>query len=253
MKKLIIAGMTLAGAIGVFAQGTLIFNNFEAGSPEVAGQNVVFHIYSPQVADPTKEVTGNSSVAYSTSVRSGDYPTGTQTYTGQLIGGSTTGTGTYQYGNGNYYSVDLVAAPGDNASASSLTLVAGSTTTFRTTSSSVAGWFVQVPSGGLAIPGTTYSGSSDATSPNSASCAVQAWYNGGGAFPTYASAVAAGVPTGQGAEFNVDGLGGGTITSPVIANAQSFSLTLPVPEPGTIALGVMGACAFLARRRMLKK
>ena len=31
----------------------------------------------------------------------------------------------------------------------------------------------------------------------------------------------------------------------------SFSLRYsPVPEPSTIALGVMGVCAFLARRRM---
>jgi catalase len=29
---------------------------------------------------------------------------------------------------------------------------------------------------------------------------------------------------------------------------QSFNLTA-VPEPSTIALGVIGACAFLARRR----
>ena len=60
------------------------------------------------------------------------------------------------------------------------------------------------------------------------------------------------MPAGQGAEFNVDGLGGGIVTTPNIYSGQSFSLT-PVPEPGTIALGVMGACAFLARRRMLKK
>jgi hypothetical protein len=35
-------------------------------------------------------------------------------------------------------------------------------------------------------------------------------------------------------------------------NLTSFSLT-SVPEPSTIALGVMGIGAFLARRRMLKK
>jgi hypothetical protein len=81
---------------------------------------------------------------------------------------------------------------------------------------------------------------------------VQAWYNAGGTIATYAAAVAAGVPYGQGAEFNVDGLGGGTVNPPNMINAQSFSLT-SVPEPSTIALGVMGIGAFLARRRMLKK
>ncbi len=251
MKRLLIAGMTVAGAIGVLAQGSLTFNNFVSGTPEVPGVNVVFHIYSPQLND-TGTVTGNSSVAYSTSVRSGDYPVGTQTYTGTLIGGSTVGTGPTGWANGNNYSVDLVAAPGDNASASSLTLVAGSVTTFRTTSASVAGWFV-APSGQLSIPGTTYlTGAAAGGVPNSATLAVQAWYSGGTAFPTYASAVAAGMPAGQGADFNVDGLGGGSVTTPNIYSGQSFSLT-SVPEPGTIALGVMGACAFLARRRMLKK
>jgi hypothetical protein len=252
MKKLLIAGMTIAGAIGVLAQGSVAFNNFVSGSPETPGVNVVFHIYSPQAVD-TGTVTGNSSVPYSTSVRSGDYPTGTQTYTGTLIGGSAVGTGPTAWANGNNYSVDLVAAPGDNATGA-LTLVAGSVTTFRTTSASVAGWFV-APSGALSIPGTTYlTGAAANGLPNSATCAVQAWYSGGTAYPTYASAVAADVPHGQGADFNVDGLGGGNITAPNIANAQSFSLTTaPIPEPGMIALGVMGACAFLARRRMLKK
>jgi len=252
MKKLLIAGMTLAGAIGVFAQGALVFNNFATATPNVAGVNVVFHIYSPQLVD-TGTVTGNSSVAYSTSVRSGDFPTGTQTYTGALLGGSTVGTGATGWANGNDYSVDLVAAPGDNAALSSLVLVAGTTTTFRTTSAAVAGWFV-APSTDPTIPGTTFSGSGDIIDPTSASVAVQAWYSGNGAYPTYAAAVAADVPHGQGAEFNVDGLGGGTISPPNLANGQSFSLTTyTVPEPGMIALGVMGACAFLARRRMLKK
>jgi hypothetical protein len=253
MKKILIAGMTLAGTIGLFAQGSLIFNNFASGTPEAAGVNVVFHIYSPQVATPTVEITGNSSVAYSTSARNGDFPTGTQTYTGTLIGGSTVGTGSAAWGNGNNYSADLLAAPGDNAPVGNLALVANSVTTFRTTSAQVAGWFVAPAVGALSIPGTTYSGSGVTGVPTSASVVVQAWYSGGGAFPTYASAVAAGMPAGQGAEFNVDGLGGGTISPPNLYNGSSFSLTTQVPEPSMIALGVMGGCAFLARRRMLKK
>jgi hypothetical protein len=252
MKKILIAGMTLAGTMGIFAQGSLVFNNFASGTPEAAGVNVVFHVYSPQVATPGVEVTGNSSVAYSTSARNGDFPTGTQTYTGTLLGGSTVGTGATAWANGNNYSADLVAAAGDNAPVSSLTLVTGSVTTFRTTSASVAGWFTAPAIGALSIPGTTYSGSGITTLPTSASCAVQAWYNGGGTIPTYAVAVADGLPAGQGAEFNVDGLGGGTVNPPNLYNGQSFSLTT-VPEPGTIALGVMGLGAFLARRRMLKK
>ncbi len=249
MKNILIAGITMAGAMGLLAQGELVFNSDIVGT--TPGVDVVFHVWSPDVNNPSVEYTGNSSVAYSGTTRAGDYPTGTQTYTGTLIGGSTTGTGSTGWANGNNYSADLVAAAGDNPASSSLTLVDGSTTTFKT-SANGAGFFVVPTVSTLSITGTTYSGSG-VNAPTSATCAVQAWYNGGGAFPTYASAVAAGVPTGQGASFNVDGLGGGSITPPNIANAQSFSLTTPVPEPGTIALGVMGACAFLARRRMLKK
>jgi len=234
----------MAGAMGLLAQGELVFNSDIPGTS--AGVDIVFHVWSPQVANPSVEATGNSSVPYSGTLRSGDFPTGTQTYTGTLIGGNTVGTGPTGWANGNNYSVDVVAAPGDNAPVSSLVLVAGSLTTFKT-SANGAGFNV-VPAADLSIPGTTFSGSG-ISAPTSASLAIQAWYSGGTAFPTYASAVAAGMPYGQGAEFNVDGLGGGSITPPNIANAQSFSLINPIPEPGTIALGVMGACAFLARRR----
>jgi hypothetical protein len=246
MKKILIAGITLAASLGLYAQGSL---SFRAAAGTTA-TGVIFHIYSPQVATPNVEITGNSSVPYSSTVRSGDYPTGTQTYTGTLIGGDTTGSGPTGWANGNNYSVDLLAAAGDNASLSSLTLVAGTTELFNTVSTQ-AGIFVAA-SGAVSIPGTTYSGSG-VNLPTSASCVVQAWYSGGGAFPTYASAVAANVPAGQSAEFNVDGLGGGNINPPNMVNAQSFSLTTQVPEPSMIALGVMGGCAFLARRRMLKK
>jgi hypothetical protein len=250
MKKILIAGMTLAGTMGLFAQGALVFNNVASGNPNVAGVNSVFHIYSPQVATPSVEVTGNVATAFSSpSARTGDFPVGTQTYTGTLIGGTAVGTGSTGWANGANYSVDLIAAPGDNAALNSLVFVAGTLETFKTTAGN-AGFFV-APATDPTIPGTTFSGSG-VTAPTSASCAVQAWYNAGGTIATYAAAVAAGVPYGQGAEFNVDGLGGGTVNPPNMINAQSFSLT-SVPEPSTIALGVMGIGAFLARRRMLKK
>jgi hypothetical protein len=94
---------------------------------------------------------------------------------------------------------------------------------------------------------------------------LAAWYNAGGTITSLAAAKAAGVPYGESAAFNVTGLGepssimtayNGTPTAAsqaaVMRNLQSFSLT-SVPEPSTIALGVMGIGAFLARRRMLKK
>jgi len=237
----------MMGAMGLLAQGSLNFNSDLTASPNAPGVNVVFHIYSPDLTSPNTEFTGNSTIAWSTSSRNGDFPTGTQTYTGTLIGGSAVGSGPTGWANGNNYSVDLIAAAGDNKPVSSLVLVAGSTETFRTALATQAGFFT-VPGAALQIPGTTYSGSGDLVDPTGATVAVQAWYSGGGAYPTYASAVG-NTYNGQGLAFNVDSLGGGVITPPALYNGQSFSLVNPVPEPATIALGVMGACAFLARRR----
>jgi hypothetical protein len=245
MKKLFIAALTLSGAMGVYAQGVVEFNNDIIGS-------LIFHVWSPNVSNPSVEVTGNNSVAYSSpSARQGDLPAGTQTYTGTLIGGNSTSTGSAGWGNGNNYSADLLAAPGDNASPSSLTVLAGSLSTFRNTAGN-GGWVV-ASGNGLSIPGTTYAGSGVVGVPSSATLQIQAWYSGGGAFPTYASAVAAGMPAGESATWNLDSLGGGQNAPSNLTGAQSFSLVIPVPEPSMIALGVMGGCAFLARRRMLKK
>jgi hypothetical protein len=149
------------------------------------------------------------------------------------------------------------------------------------------GYFIQAnpaaPDPG--IPGTGFIGtisSRHTGTPylgNNAAAAVVAWFNGGGQFTTLAAAQAASVPWGQSAIFEINGLtepysvmyqdsdnnssatpqntltylngydGNALGGSGAETALQSFSLTAPVPEPSTIALGVMGACAFLARRR----
>src|SRR5256885_12353252 len=88
---------------------------------------------------------------------------------------------------------------------------------------------------------------------------VYAWFNGG-QYATYAAALAAGVATGFSPAFTSAPLGGdpggGGLTIPdpnIVGNAapinnmQSFKVN--VPEPSTIALGVLGAAALLFRRR----
>jgi hypothetical protein len=122
--------------------------------------------------------------------------------------------------------------------------------------------------------GTAFQQNNTAYLGNSAAAAVVAWFNGGGQFTTYEAAKAAGVPTGYSSVFEITGLiepssvmsqetgtagtagqTGSTYLTGLDYNAMantafmSFSLTTSVPEPGTIALGVLGACAFLARRR----
>jgi len=89
------------------------------------------------------------------------------------------------------------------------------------------------------VPGTTPGGS--------ATFVLKAWVGG-------ASYDAATSTRGQSAQFTVANLGGTPasgppITPPSLNGLQSFALTPVVPEPSTIALGVLGAAALLIRRR----
>jgi len=104
------------------------------------------------------------------------------------------------------------------------------------------------------------------TQDTAATVAVACWYNNGGLIGSLAAASKAGVPYGISLPFVMTGLGEdiadetafangnqqpGTLT-PAMSGLTSFSLigsVVSVPEPSTIALGVLGACAFLARRR----
>jgi hypothetical protein len=136
--------------------------------------------------------------------------------------------------------------------------------------------------GNASLIGTRSAQTGPAYLGNNAAAAVVAWYNGGGQFATLPAAQAAGVPTGSSSIFEINGLvepssvmtqdNNGIPTLPQAATAflegysngtntylQSFSLTVgpnfgsaPAPEPGTLALGLLGSCAFLARVRKKK-
>jgi hypothetical protein len=127
----------------------------------------------------------------------------------------------------------------------SLTAV-GSALPFRTGAGAGSWAGVQVAIPGAA-PGTTVS------------LQVFAWDNNGGAYATYAAALAAGALHGFSPAFTSAALGGdpggGGLPIPdpnIVGNAnplnnmQSFNM---VPEPSTIALGILGAAALLLRRR----
>jgi len=236
MKKTILATSILAVALGVHAQGTILFQDSKSAS------TLEIKIYAPQTDVPSVETTGNST---------SDYPAGSTVYSGGLIGGTSSGVGPYFYTDGSDYTAELYAAPGDNSTAT-LTPVTQYTSTFYTAPSTAAGYFKAVtPVNDPGIPNTP------SATQGSATAQLAVWYNGGGTYSTYALAVAAGVPAGESPAFNIDGLGGyndnGTITpdtSPLMTNMKSFSLAIiPVPEPSTIALGVIGATSFLFRRR----
>jgi len=82
---------------------------------------------------------------------------------------------------------------------------------------------------------------------------VYAWYNDGGTLTSYSAAQAANVPTGF--SSTVTGStggppqGGGPSATPSSYAFPNFSVSATTPEPSTIALGVMGASAFLMRFR----
>jgi hypothetical protein len=79
---------------------------------------------------------------------------------------------------------------------------------------------------------------------------VRVWDSTKGA--DYATAKAAGSAWGDSNAFQVNPLGGaGSPPSvpAVLAGLQPFALTNAVPEPSTIALGMLGAAALLLRRR----
>jgi len=238
MKKIVlIAGVVLGGAIGASAQG-LTWGNQDPGD------GVVWHVYSPDTVSPGTEFTGNIAVPYATTARNGDDPTGTAVYTGVLIGGTTvTGGGPTAYADAADYEVALYGAVGAGASAGSLALVPGSTTTFIGSNTKLAGLFNTVANNPV-VTGSTYGGT--------VTVQARAWYEGAGQYTSYAAAVSAGVPAGLDNPVNVT-LGANSVAFAPAPQLQSFSLTTTAsPEPSTIALGVMGASAFLLRRRMRK-
>jgi hypothetical protein len=228
-KKTLIAGAIMTVALGANAQGIV---NFVDG---VIG--FTMHIYGPQESYFPVQGTGPN-----------DDPPGTTMYdAGSALGGSSTGSG---LGNGNNITVELYAAPGLGDALSSLVGV-GQYTGHLATKPGGVGEFV--PNGILGpdpgIPGT---------SGGTATVVLVAWFNGGGAYSSLTAAEAAGQDFGFSAPVSLTALGdlGSPPNIPPPIGITSFSLggePEPItPEPSTIALGVMGASAFLFRRRMSK-
>jgi hypothetical protein len=230
MKKALIVVSLLAGAVTAYSQGQVYIGDYFNTDFQVT-------VWSPQLASPGTSQTGNGAT---------DLPAGTQTYTGTPLGGSATGaTSASDFANGNLWSVELYAAPGAGDAASSLTGVAGTTSTLYTTPGNAGLW-----------TGTQTATIAGAAVSSQATLQIRAWYNGSGTYTTYEAALAANVPTGQ-STTGSEALGGNQITPPdlpgpgnpgVTGGITSFSLT-SIPEPSTIALGVIGASAFLMRLR----
>jgi hypothetical protein len=232
-KTLTITTLTLlAGAVSVYSQG-------QVSMADLGGGDIGIQVFNLQSANNTtvsylgvfgQEVIGNSgnTFSYNYSKTPGANPNATVSYKA----GSALGAG---------YSVELLAGPTSDTSVSQLGETGTIITAWNTGSQSTGSggmWF-----GG---PNATVAGILPG---GNAAVAIAAWNNEGGTVLTLAQAVAAGDPWGVSNLGLATDLGGGLIQPPVPTGLDSFSLATTVPEPSTIALGVMGASALLFRRR----
>jgi len=212
MKKLVIVAALVCMGSSLYGQGQLQFVNTSG-----AGSGFNTRVYMPDPAGNATNKTGNTS---------SQEPAGTQTYSGALV----SGTG---------FTAELWAGPAASAEGSlaAVSSALGGVSSFRT--GGAAGlWNAQLAT----IPGVPEGGT--------ATIQVRVWDNRGGTITTWAAALAAGSTLAHGKSdvVQVPGLGLVTVTPPFPTNLRSFNLQA-VPEPSTIALGVLGVGALLLRRR----
>lgn len=255
MKKTAIVGLLALCAAGAYAQGTINFSDYFV-------QGLNSQIYSPNTAAPTVSTQGNTAT---------QSPAGAATYANSVPIGGSTGPGTAaasanNWGYGNNFTVQLYYGAGFNVALAALQPSTAYIGTMSTgTSSPTAGYFqaANVPSDGLIGTTTTMNDiNNTGTLDNKATLALACWYNANGTITSLAQAQTInGEYWGESTKFNQNNLGessaietafNGSATAAQQAatpSFTSFSLVQNVPEPSTIALGVLGACAFLARRK----
>jgi hypothetical protein len=165
---------------------------------------------------------------------------------------SHTGNSSTDTGDGNDWTVALYGAAGNGATTLAPLLQENNTPATANLESG--------PSSGDNTPGTWATavyGVVPGNGGNGQAATVQlyAWYNDNGTYTSYSAAQTAGVPTGFSAVANTTTGGPGTSgpagTPTALPNGLGNITLTPTasPEPSTIALGVMGASAFLLRLR----
>jgi hypothetical protein len=217
MKKTITAVALLAGAVSGYSQGQIQMNDYV--------DSFAIQVFAPSTlaASTTAVSYGGFTVSEQQGNDLGNSNPGTATYTGTPLGSA--------------YDVELLAGPAGTP-LGNLTPVAGSLVTSWLTGTSAGYW--NAPTLLATIPGVT----------TTATVAIAAWNNEGGTITTLAGAQATPAdPWGISDTATTSALGFNTVTPPTLpAGLTSFSLGT-TPEPSTIALGVIGASAFLMRLR----
>lgn len=214
MKKTLTGAIALlAGAFVAHSQGTVSFANYGSGS--------------------------------------GSYVYVTLKSTGASLGGTgtaTTGTPASDVGNGSDWTVALYGAAGSGATSVAQLDTAGGTPVVGTLETggldSTAGtWLSTLVA---VVPGTTGNGSA-------ATVQVYAWYNDGGTITSYGAATTRGTSALADVTTGGPNTTGPASTAAYLPAAGLGNFTVSgVPEPSTVALGVMGASAFLLRLRRKK-
>jgi len=220
MKKLVMSLSLLAGASVGFAQGTINWTDFISPAGSDPGWSIT-------IWGPGTETPGGGAAPNNTSA---DLPSGSATYTGAPLSGAA-------FEVGLYVDTSAVLVGADTATGTPI-----ATSIFQT--------------GGNA--GTWFTGSSLTAVDNTIApgtpvfVELAAWSTSGGA-TSYAQALSQGVAHGlSGASTGTTVLGGGSppATPGTLdgTGVQDFQLQ-SIPEPSTIALGVLGASTFLMRLR----
>jgi len=215
MKKIALTLGALAAATSAYSQGTINFSDYQ-----VSGNNAwSISIFEPAVAGslPANNTLGNTP---------NDIPAGTATYAGYVLAGTGVEVGLYV---------------GATPSAVTAAITSG-TPNYTTTLQTGGYWTYNSDTVALAnASGTVYS-------------AIAAWTTTTGSPTSYATALAAGDEAGYSVVSTTTTVLGGVGTPPpppgnLIGSGITDLAIGSVPEPSTIALGVMGASAFLMRLR----
>jgi hypothetical protein len=239
MKKTLAIVSLLAGAaVSVHAQGQVQWNSSVNG----------WQIYVYSGGGSTNQLVGDTK--YST-------PGGSVTFPGPAIGGTTTGTGSSGAGvyNGNNWMAGLYVSSSPSGLATALASGSPLATAGFVTTGGAGGGGWWVPNAQNQAPGDAIDSPNAGPYSSTVYVELAAWYTGGNAaINSYAAALTAGDPAGADGASSPIVLNSALSLPPTLAGSglESFDIVsqvAQVPEPSTIALGVIGASAFLFRRR----
>jgi len=224
MKKLVITISLLAGATVGYSQGIINWTDYDAAISHPATPAFSITIFGPATAGAAAINTAGNTA--------NDFPAGTATYAGAALASG--------YTVGLYADTSAAAVAADVASGTPV-----ATSAFQTGAN--AGTWSFATALDAAVPGLA--------SGTSVYVELAAWSDATGSPTSYASALAHGDLAGTSlVSSGTTTLGGGgspPATPGTLAGIgiTDFTIGTAVPEPSTIALGIMGASAFLMRLR----